>query len=373
LAEALKDQYGPEKPKEIASMLSSVYSDFDKSGFITMALDGYDQLSLTERSRHIANAMKEYLPDDYSIAIDIIIKSLGPRLDNVESSDSSGMSSFVYMPHAIYVSEYGLNHFELSMQAQYEITQRFTAEFSIRAFLEKYPKETLNRLQQWTSDDSRHVRRLVSEGTRPRLPWASRLPEFQKNPKPVIKLLDLLKDDEDLYVRRSVANNLNDISKDNPEEVAKIAKRWLKGADENRVWLVKHALRSAVKRTEPWALEILGFGQEPDVEVTEVLITPGAAVMGGYVECSFVVTNTTGRVQSLLIDLCIHYVKANGKTKPKVFKLKSLEILPGQKQVFRKKISLIEMTTRKHYIGTHKIDALLNGYIEPLGEFELGA
>ena len=173
------------------------------------------------------------------------------------------MAAFLYMPHLFFVARHGLDHFEDSMRAQYALTQRFTAEYSIRAFLEKHPEATLARLREWAADPSQHVRRLVSEGTRPRLPWAPRLRAFQKDPRPVLELLELLKDDPELYVRRSVANNLNDIGKDHPALLTAVAKRWLRGATPERRWIVDHALRSAVKRADAGALGALGYGARP--------------------------------------------------------------------------------------------------------------
>ena len=215
------------------------------------------------------------------------------------------------------------------MQAQHALTQRFTAEFSIRPFLQAHPEATLARLRQWAFDPSPHVRRLVSEGTRPRLPWAPRLRGFQKDPAPVLALLELLKDDPELYVRRSVANNLNDIGKDHPELLTQTAQRWLKGASENRQWIVGHALRSAVKRGEAGALKVLGFGAGgPCVDCVTRPLRPSAAVMGASVTVAFDVHNPHAHAQRVLVDFCVHYIKANGQPKPKVFKLKTVDAGP---------------------------------------------
>lgn len=213
MAEPLKNHFGPEIPKRIAGMISAVFPRFDAQAFLDEAFKGYEDLHLTPRGWQIARALRRHLPDDFAAAADILIASLGPKLDRTEGL---GMAPFLYLPHVLFVAEYGLDHFELSMRAQYELTQRFTAEFGIRPFLVRYPEQTLARLTAWTGDPSVHVRRLVSEGTRPRLPWAPRLRAFQANPRPVLALLERLKDDPELYVCRSVANNLNDIGKDHP-------------------------------------------------------------------------------------------------------------------------------------------------------------
>ena len=257
------------------------------------------------------------------------------------------------------------------MRAQHALTQRFTAEYSLRPFLQKHEAATLARLHQWADDPSAHVRRLVSEGTRPRLPWASRLPAFQKNPSPVLALLELLKDDPELYVRRSVANNLNDIGKDHPDLLAKTAKQWLKGASEDRRWVVQHALRSAVKRGEAGALAVLGFGKSAQVEVSGVRIMPKRVVLGEKVNIAFDVSSTGSKAQQVLVDFCIHYVKASGKTSAKVFKLTVLTLAPKETARLSKTVSTAEMTTRKHHAGRHAVDVLLNGQARALGAFEL--
>ncbi len=368
MAEPLKNQFGAEIPRTLARMISQVSPAFEQEAFINEALDGYEALDLMQRGKKIARALRCYLPDSYPEAVEILLRSLGPKL---EDTQGQGMTPFLYLPHVCYVAEYGLEHFEASMTAQYELTQRFTAEFSIRPFLERHKVATLARLKEWASDPSPHVRRLVSEGTRPRLPWAPRLREFQKDPRPVLELLELLKDDADLYVRRSVANNLNDIGKDHPNSLVETTRRWMQDASDERRWLVSHALRSAVKRGEAGALEVMGFGEEAAVAVGNIDITPQRAVMGGAVEIAFEVGNTAANFQRVLVDMRIHFVKANGKTNPKVFKLKAVNLAPSETAQLRKSVSLAEMTTRKHYAGTHKVDVVLNGRIQSLGEFEL--
>src|SRR3989338_7440297 len=227
MAEPLVNQYGADVPKAIARMITAVHPAFESRKFVADALKGYEALALMPRGNHIARALQRPLPPDYPKALKILLASL----DQPHGRDAGlTLGSFLYLPHTMFVAEFGLDHFEASMQAQHALTQRFTAEFSIRPFLQQHEAATLARLKQWASDPSEHVRRLVSEGSRPRLPWASRLPAFQKNPAPVIELLELLKDDPALYVRRSVANNLNDIGKDHPDLLAQTAKRWLQGA-----------------------------------------------------------------------------------------------------------------------------------------------
>jgi 3-methyladenine DNA glycosylase AlkC len=367
VASALKDQFGPSAPLAIAQMIRAVHADFPHDAFLKDALSGFGPLSLTGRGFQIASALRKHLPAGYPQAIEILLASTAQPH---EHRASGGMSAFLYMPHLFFVAQHGLDHFEDSMRAQHALTQLFTAEYSIRAFLEKHPEATLARLREWTRDPSPHVRRLVSEGTRPRLPWASRLRAFQKDPRPVIQLLELLKDDPELYVRRSVANNLNDIGKDHPALLTTIAKRWLRGASEERRWIVNHALRSAVKRADPGALGALGYGAKAEVALRDKRVTPARAKIGGSVTVSFTLVNTRAAAQRILVDLVVHFVKARG-TGAKTFKMKALTLAPRGQVTVSKKIGLKQLTTRRHYPGVHEVEALLNGRRVALGRFTL--
>jgi 3-methyladenine DNA glycosylase AlkC len=371
VAEPLKNSYGPEIPRRIAAMIEAAYPRFDASAFVRECLDGYEALNLIARGWRIADALHAHLPREYPAAIDILLRSLGPRL---ESSEGNGMAPFLYMPHAFFVARYGLEHFEPSMRAQLEITKRFTAEFSIRPFIERHPQATMARLAAWARDPDPHVRRLVSEGTRPRLPWAPRLRAFQRDPGPVLALLELLKDDPELYVRRSVANNLNDIGKDHPEILVEVARRWLADADADRRWIVKHALRSAVKRGEAAALKALGYGSaSAGLAIEAASVRPARVKRGGSVTVAFAVANRGKRRCRALVDFRVHFVKANGRSAPKVFKLKAVELAPGESVRLAKKVTLADLTTRKHYPGRHVVEAQVDGRPRPIGAFTLAA
>jgi 3-methyladenine DNA glycosylase AlkC len=367
VAGELKAQFGASVPRAIAAMIRAVHRHFPQDQFLRDCLAGYGVLSLTARAAHIAEALRRHLPADYPRALDILLASAS---QSHEHRAASGMSGFLYMPHLLFVARHGLDHFEESMLAQHALTQRFTAEFSIRAFIERYPQRTLERLRTWAQDPSHHVRRLVSEGTRPRLPWAPRLRAFQRDPRPVIELLELLKDDPEPYVRRSVANNLNDIGKDHPELLNQVATRWLRGADAGRRWIVSHALRSAVKRADAGALRVLGYGRKARVRITEVRIEPPRPRIGARVGVSFRLHDAARRGQRLLVDLVVHFVKARGVS-PKTFKLRCLELPPRGHVRVGKTVSLRQLTTRRHYPGLHRVDVLLNGQRLRLGSFEL--
>lgn len=366
MAAPLKDSFGPDVPGRIARAIVAVRPRFPVDAFLADALEGYKELELTPRARQIARALRLHLPADYEEAIDVLLTSLGPRTDGEELT---GMAAFFYAPHVYFVAEYGLDHWETSMRAQYELTQRFTAEYSIRAFLDREPERTLARLEEWARDPSPDVRRLVSEGTRPRLPWAPRLRRFQLDPWPVLELLELLMDDPSPYVRRSVANNLNDIGKDHPDVLTATCRRWSEGASEERRWVIRHALRSAVKRGDRSALEVLGFGEASAAEVDGVTIAPRRPHIGGSVRVSITVRNAGRRRAAFNTDLRIHFVKAGGGTSPKVFKVREVELDPGERSGLSKVISLRQHTTRTHHPGAHSVDVIVNGGVHPGGSF----
>jgi 3-methyladenine DNA glycosylase AlkC len=367
MAEPLRNHFDARVPRAIAAQIDAVWPDFASDAFLADVGDGYEALGLMDRGRHIARTLRRYLPDSYPEALKILLRSVGDRPQPMPGD--GGMSSFLYLPHVQMVEEFGLEDFDASMNALHLLTQRFTGEFSVRPFIERYEAESLALLRKWTQDPNAHVRRLVSEGTRPRLPWAARLRRFQDDPTPVVALLEALRDDPEDFVRRSVANNLNDIGKDHPDVLLAVARRWMNGAGEERRALIRHALRSLVKQGNAEALEILGYGQGAAVEIGEVRIEPGEVPKGRTVTIAFDLRSTSPRGQRVLVDLRVHYVKANGSTAPKVFKLRSLDLPAGETVSFRKHLSLADLTTRKHHAGRHRVEAQINGTVENLGAF----
>ncbi len=368
MAETLKSRYGPDVPLRIAEKVAEAYPEFDQEEFLRLALDGFEDLELTERAKQISSALAATLPPDRDRAIRILMSSIEPKAGEAEPT---GMDAFVYFPLVYFVGQEGLGCFETSMWAQKELTKRFTAEFSIRGFIDKYPSETLARLRDWAEDRDVHVRRLVSEGTRPRLPWAPHLKRFRENPAPVIELLEFLKDDPEEYVRRSVANNLNDISKDHPEVAVDVARRWWKGGSEERRKLVRHGLRTLIKKGHKGALGVLGFGEESPVEVEVVTCDPEEVEIGGKVQIRIGLVNPSETRTGALVDFRIHFVKANGSTSPKVFKGAERYLGPGERITLRKTVSVAQQSTRTHYPGRHEVEVMLNGRTHPGGHFVL--
>lgn len=368
MAAALKDQFGTEVIEALAARLAAVFAAFPREAFIADARRGFEPLDLMARGRHLARVLRRHLPQDLPAALEILRLSLGPKL---KSDVGNGMAPFFYLPHSAFVAEFGLEAFEPAMRLQYELTQRFTAEFCLRPFLETYPERTLERLRLWARDESAQVRRLVSEGTRPRLPWAPRLTRLQAHQQAVLDLLEMLKDDPEEYVRRSVANHLNDLGKDHPALLRQIAARWLEAASPERQALVRHALRSLVKQGDREALQLLGFGPAAKVEIEAVEISPRRARVGERVSVSLSLRNPRRTAQSLLIDLRVAFVKAKGDSRPKVFKLRRLNLAAGETARLQKSISLAQHTTRTHYAGRHEVELLVNGTVLPLGHFLL--
>ncbi len=371
MAERLKDHFGPDVPRRIADMLVAVEPTFPAERFVAESLDGYDELELLDRARAIAGALGNALPADYADAADLLVRSLGPPLERTEGN---GMAPFLYMPHVFYVAEHGLADFEVSMAAQHALTQRFTCEFSIRPFIVSEPERTLAVLAAWTRDDSVHVRRLVSEGTRPRLPWAPRLDAFVADPSPILPLLDALKDDPEEYVRRSVANNLNDISKDNPAVAIDTAGRWLDpGAGEDRRRLVRHALRTLSKAGDEAALGVLGFRADSPVVPSQISVDPAAPRIGGQIHVEVELTNPADELEPTIAELRVWFMKSSGDLSPRTFRLGEVDLPGGEAVVLKKRVSLKQHTTRTHYPGTHRIEVMVNGTAHAGPEFELAA
>ena len=368
MAEPLKTFFSAALVRRMAGDIARVHAAFPSRAFIRDATNGLDDLELLDRGKHITRALERHLPESYPDAIDILLRSLGPE-HATDELIGAGMAPFYYLPHTQYVATRGLDHFELSMRAQYELTKRFSAEASIRPFIAADPERTFTTLRQWTRDPNAHVRRLVSEGTRLRLPWAMRVQWLDTNPGRVIELLELLKDDPAPLVRRSVANNLNDLGKVQPALLARTCEAWLGGATPERRALVEHALRSAVKRGDASALRLLGYGKKAAVSIDGVRILPARVAIGGSVAIQFVVASTSRTKQELLVDLGVHFVKGSGKSARKVFKVKRVVLPAGQKLELTKSISLAVHTTRTPRPGRHLIDVIVNGEATPVGHF----
>jgi 3-methyladenine DNA glycosylase AlkC len=380
VADALKTFFSPSLVRRLAADLARAHPRFPVNPFVKDACAGLEALELLERGRHIARALGAHLPTSYPEAIDVLLRSLGPEHATDELL-GLGMAPFFYLPHTMFVVDRGLDHFELSMRAQYELTKRFSAESSIRPYIAKDPERAFALLREWATDANAHVRRLVSEGTRLRLPWAPRVAWLDANPERVLALLELLKDDPSTMVRRSVANNLNDLGKVRPELLNRTAAAWLGGgngggngggaASPERRALIEHALRGAVKRGDAEALRLLGFGMKASVSLENVVFQPARVQIGDRVTMTFTLRSTARTTQDLLIDVAVHFVKARGVTGAKVFKLKRLTLGPREHADLQTSFSLAVHTTRVPQPGVHAVDVLVNGQRIPAGSFRV--
>lgn len=366
---AMKAFFDGRRVERLADELAAAWPPFPREAFVADATRGLARLELLDRGRHVAKALARTLPADYPQALAIVVRALGPPL---ASAEGNGMEPFHYLPHTIFVAALGLEHPDLSLAAQRELTRRFSCEFSIRPYIERHPERTMEELRRWTRDPDEHVRRLVSEGTRPRLPWAPRLRAFERDPSPALALLEALKDDPSAYVRRSVANHLNDVSKAHPDLVLATCARWLDGAPPDRARLVRHALRSLVRADHPEAIRLAG-GVGGARLATAGRVTPRRARIGGSVRVEVEVTNEGHEAATAVLAVRVHFVTARGGTSAKSFKLPTTTLAPHGTAKLAKTVSLRQHTTRTHYAGDHVVDVVVNGEPRPLGRFRLDA
>jgi 3-methyladenine DNA glycosylase AlkC len=331
-------------------------------------MSGLNDMELKERVRHLVDTIARHLSDDFEASARILFQ-IRNHWDEGTSEDCH--RPFAAWPIIDYVAKYGIDSPETSLPLLRYLTPMFSAEFAVRPFLEQHPDITYNEMTLWCLDPDEHVRRLASEGIRPRLPWAPQLKQYISDPTPVIALLDNLVDDPSDYVRRSVANNLNDISKDHPELVIATCQRWMHDKISARQWIIKRATRTLVKAGHPKVFSLLGYTRSPKIEIDPLEITPSAITLGESLELSTTITSTAPTHQKLVIDYAIHFQKANGHTKPKVFKWKNLTLKPAECVHLQKKHLIEAITTRHYYPGTHRVDLLINGKTKATQTFEL--
>jgi len=373
-----KNSINPHAIKELGINIKNNYQSFDQQSFNKYFKGKLAPLSLTERINLVTNGLYEYLPGDFEKAVSILLRSLPKKLPNhskgIEGYDSSvldGLNGFIMVSLTNYVSSYGVNKFKISMDAFYSMTKCFSAEGSIRHFIQKYPDRTLKLFKKWSKDKDMHVRRLVSESTRPRLPWAMQLPDFIKDPSPILSFLETLKNDSELYVRRSVANNLNDIAKDNPKVVTTLLKKWNSDQSIEMKWLIRHALRTLIKQGNPQALQILGFSSKVNVKIKSFKLSKKKIKIGESLELHLHLTTSLKKDQALVIDYRVNHLKANGSLTPKVFKWTKKSISKKNPVILSKKHSIKKISTRKYYPGGHEIEIQVNGKVIGIQKFLL--
>lgn len=367
----LKDQLFTEaKVRQVATEIRRVCRPFDADGFVRAVVARFPELELKARIAWMAECLHESLPKDYERAVQSFVSSLPPPADPTQGDNDFG--DFIYAPHSAFVARYGCarEHLDCSLDALYEFTQRFSAELAIRSFLNAFPEETLARLSVWVRDAHYHVRRLCSEGTRPKLPWAEKIAIPVEAPLP---LLDVLVADTTRFVTRSVANHLNDISKTDPDLTIDTLARWRKSDlqdPKEMAYVVRHALRTLVKQGNPRALALLGFSPAPRLSVSK-LVVPKEVRMNTALELSF--TLTAKEDVDVVIDYVLHFRNKAGKlNSKKVYKLAKLSLTKNTPVSVSKRHPLRKnMTTRTLYPGEHALEIQINGAVYAKAPFLL--
>ena len=364
----LRDVFNPTAVEQLADTIVRAWSAFDRAGFVATINSQLAHLSFGGRNALIRDTLRSYLPPAFPEAVQILLDALGPEIPDCELT---GFDRFTVMSQNDFVAAYGLEHLDLSLRALYELTKRFTAEGAIRAFLQRYPEQTLARLAEWATDPNCHVRRLVSEGMRPRLPLAPRLRAFITDPRPVLALLELLKADPVLMVRRSVANNLNDIAKDHPDMVVATLARWKQAGDPGTEWIIGHAARTLLKQGHTGALALLGYPAATNISVASLQLNQTSVHLGEDLAFTVEIQSTADAPQNLMIDYVVHHRKANGKLAPKVFKLAKKRLGPRETLSMTKRHAFRLLSTRSYYPGRYALELQINGQRWGWQEFEL--
>jgi 3-methyladenine DNA glycosylase AlkC len=345
---------------------------FDARRFSALAVQGLDALELKARVLQVCSALEATLPPRFADAAALIEATLAPPQEALSAQRCSddGLAGWILWPVGEFVARRGLHEPERALQTLHALTQRFSAEFAIRPFIVQHPALVLATLQRWTLDPSAHVRRLVSEGSRPRLPWGARLQALVADPTPTLPLLAALQDDPSEYVRRSVANHLNDIAKDHPALVADWLQRHLPGASPQRRALLRHASRTLIKAGDRRVLAAWGLDRPFKGELS-LELTPPRLQVGEHFELRLNLQSAAARSQKLAIDYALHHVKADGRLTPKVFKGWALDLPAGARRELVRRHSMRPVTTRRYHPGRHRVELLVNGRTLAQGEFDL--
>ena len=352
MATLLKNIYSQEFIKNLSNSLKNSYKDFKIDEFKkAIFTNAWEDFELKQRMRHISKTLYEFLPFSYKEQIEILIEV---------KKDFKALEAMIFQD---FVEVFGLDDFEISMKALELFTIVSSSEFAIRQFIIKYEDKTINQMKIWTKSKNEHIRRLASEGSRPRLPWAVALPNFKKNPKKVFEIIELLKNDSSKYVQKSIANNLNDISKDNPKMVVEFVKKNL-NISKNLDWICKHGSRTLLKKGDKKVLDLFNFDKSHHINLTNFCCDKTISLNEDF-NFSFEI-NSDEPIGNIRVEYVIYYLKSNSNHNKKVFMI-SQNSIESTKKRFQKKQSFKNMTTRKHYIGTHFIGILING-VEVLKE-----
>ena len=357
MAKLLKNLYNEQYINLLSNTIQNHHQNFDRDNFQKNIFNnGWNNKELKQRMRHISSTLFNFLPKPYNEAINILEKTF------LDINYSFNLENLIFQD---FVEVYGIDHFIISIRALECFTINSSSEFAIRQFILKYPQETIKQMISWSKNENEHIRRLASEGCRPRLPWAIALQNYKKNPKDILPILEILKDDDSIYVRKSVANNLNDISKDNPHILKDIAKKWI-GKHKNRDWIVKHGCRTLLKQSDKDILSLFGYLKNENITIDDFYITKNISI-GEELEFSFTL-NSTKTLGKLRIEYAIDFVRQNNKYSKKVFKI-SEGVYKQKSKEFKKAYLFKPITTRKYYRGIHRLSIVVNGEVKKSSEF----
>jgi 3-methyladenine DNA glycosylase AlkC len=358
MATELKEMFNKAFYEHLAIQFNKADAAFNTQQFVEAVTDRLESRSLNERLRFTTLTLRNHLPADFRKAVQL--------LNTVIPNTAKGYTSLIFPD---YIGQYGIHDFETSMEALAYYTQFGSSEFAIREFLKHDFDTTLEVMKVWAESPNHHIRRLASEGCRPRLPWAMAIPELKKNPEPILSLLNVLKSDSTEYVRRSVANNLNDIAKDNPHIVIEIASKW-KGHSKETDAIIKHACRTLLKQGNIEILKHFGLDSSK-IEVTNFKINTPKVAIGNYLEFSFTIQNNDEKPQTIRLEYAVYYLRQNGQLSKKVFKISERVYESNQASDIQRKQSFKLITTRKFYAGQQKLSIIVNGEEKESITFEL--
>ena len=362
----MKEGLNDKAIKRIGHSIQAVHSAFNLKGFIRDANKGLQDLELKERVKHLIAVLHTHLPKRFDQQAKVLA-DLPEVWDFGDPNDST--KGFAAWPVIDYVAEYGLDHPKISLDLLEKLTHLFSAEFAIRPFIIEHNVMTYAKLQEWCSHPREHVRRLVSEGCRPRLPWGQQLKQYIVDPAPIFPLLDELRFDHSDYVRKSVANNLNDISKDHPALLLDYLADWQLKDQGKTEWIIKHAARSLIKQGHPDSFALLGYTQKPKIKC-ELTKVDDLVNLESELEFNCILSCLKNK-QKFVLDYGLYLLRANGQHNLKVFKLKNMEMNKGEQINITKSHSFKTVTTRKYYPGAHSLVLLVNGVEVAKKNFEL--
>lgn len=359
--ETLKDKYlSTDYYRQLARDLKQAYPRLDERRFYHDAIDDLDSRELMTRIRHTSQVAHRHLPADYRRAVKILY-ALGEVIQARLGEAHSAEFGSLFMHD--FIGQFGRQDYDTSITALRDLTHHCSSEFAIREYLQLDLRRTLAHMQDWSEHDNEHIRRLASEGCRPRLPWGKRVPALIQQQGLTWPILEALKQDNALYVRKSVANHINDIAKDHADWIPKQLNAW-DSQHQHTQWIIKHGCRSLIKQGHAPTLKLLGYGGVKQIELSALKLSGKRIPLGDALGFSFKLSSTltSGKAQKLVVDYKIHYMKHNGQLKAKVFKLKSITLKAGDSITLTKQHRLADYTTRKHYPGRHLLEITINGH-----------